>query len=245
MCITLRRSWSTGEDWRLPGQFAAPGPPGGHALAFLLVLRQAMANLRPTPPCPPPSCPTHFPADLRDVAAVFLRTGATTGPLQLPYMGPYCVLHRGKKYVTLEIKGHLYVASRDRVKAAHLPPTPPAVPSLLPKQHLPPVVEPLRLSHPREVALLCLPPRGATAGIPVTSEQGSSPRPLADHEPPASPQPPPPTPPVSQPPSPPPVSPLLPATQPIVHSPSPPITSLGVITHFGRLSQPPNFFQAS
>ncbi|MPC74087.1 hypothetical protein E2C01_068432 [Portunus trituberculatus] len=55
----------------------------------------------------------------------------------------------------------------------------------------------------------------------------SSPRPLADQEPPASRQPPPPTPPVSQPPSP------------------PPVTYPGVITRFGRLSQPPNFFQAS
>ncbi|XP_045108007.1 uncharacterized protein LOC123502807 [Portunus trituberculatus] len=70
-----------GEDLRLPGQFAALGPPAGHALAFLPVLRQAMANLRPTPPRPPPSRPTHFPADLRDAAAVFLRTGATTGSL--------------------------------------------------------------------------------------------------------------------------------------------------------------------
>ncbi|XP_045122597.1 uncharacterized protein LOC123511047 [Portunus trituberculatus] len=91
------------EDLRLPGQFAAPGPPAGHALAFLPVLRQAMANLRPTPPRPPPSRPTHFPADLRDAAAVFLRTGATTGPLQPPYVGPYLVLHMGEKYVTLEI----------------------------------------------------------------------------------------------------------------------------------------------
>ncbi|MPC31039.1 Transposon Tf2-9 polyprotein [Portunus trituberculatus] len=81
-----------GEDLRLSGQFAAPGPPGGQALAFLPVLRQAMANLQPTPPRPPPSRPTHFPADLRDAAAVFLRSGATTGPLQPPYMGPYRVL---------------------------------------------------------------------------------------------------------------------------------------------------------
>ncbi|XP_045125773.1 formin-like protein 5 [Portunus trituberculatus] len=31
----------------------------------------------------------------------------------------------------------------------------------------------------------------------------------------------------------------------MTHPPSPPVTSPGVITHFGRLSQPPNFFQAS
>ncbi|MPC97186.1 hypothetical protein E2C01_092487 [Portunus trituberculatus] len=54
-----------------------------------------MANLRPTPPRPPPSRPIHFPADLRDAAAVFLRTGATTGPLQPLYVGPFRVLHRG------------------------------------------------------------------------------------------------------------------------------------------------------
>ncbi|XP_045117918.1 uncharacterized protein LOC123508348 [Portunus trituberculatus] len=128
-----------------------------------------MANLRLTPPRPPPSRPTHFPADLRDAAAVFLRTGATTGPFQPPYGGPYRVLHRGEKYVTLEIKGRPYVASWDRVKAAHLSPAPPTEPPLLPQQHLPPVAELLRLLHPREVAPCCLPPRDATAGIPSSS----------------------------------------------------------------------------
>ncbi|XP_045126541.1 proline-rich extensin-like protein EPR1 [Portunus trituberculatus] len=202
------------ENLRLPGQFAAPGPPTGHALAFPPVLRQAMANLRPTPPRP-----THFPADLSDAAAVFLRTGSTRGPFQAPYGGPYRVLHRGEKYVTLEIKGRPYVASWDRVKAAHLSPAPPTAPLLLPQQHFPPVAEPLRLPHPREVAPCCLPPRAATAGIPSSSGPASSPRPLADQDPPASPQPPPPTPPVSQPPSP------------------PPVTSPDVMTRFGRVSR--------
>ncbi|MPD05248.1 hypothetical protein E2C01_100980 [Portunus trituberculatus] len=136
-----------------------------------------MANLRPTPPRPPPSRPAHFPVDIRDAAAVFLRTGATTGPLQLPYMGPYHVLHRGEKYITLEIKGRPYIPSWDRVKAAHLSPAPPMAPPLLPQQHLPPMAEPLHLPHPREVAPCCLPPRGATTGIPSSSGPVSSPRP--------------------------------------------------------------------
>ncbi|MPC54795.1 hypothetical protein E2C01_048721 [Portunus trituberculatus] len=161
-------------------------------------------------PRSPPSRLTHFLADLRDAAAVFLRTGATTGPLQPLYMGPYHVLHGGKKYVTLEIKVRPYLPLWDRVKEAHLPPAPPAAPALLTQQHLPPVVEPFRLPHPREMAPLCPPPRGATAGILVASgPASSSPRRPEPSAPPASPQPPPPTPPVSQPPSPPPVPPLL------------------------------------
>ncbi|MPC33082.1 hypothetical protein E2C01_026422 [Portunus trituberculatus] len=114
-----------GEDFRLPGQFAAPGPRG-YILAFLPALRQAKAYLHPTSPRLPLSHPIHFPADFCDATTIFLRTGATTGPLQPPYTGPYCVLHQSKKYVPLEIKSHLYVASWDRMKAAHLPPAQPA-----------------------------------------------------------------------------------------------------------------------
>ncbi|KAK8397142.1 hypothetical protein O3P69_004677 [Scylla paramamosain] len=50
-----------------------------------------------------------------------LRTDTVTGPLQPPYSGPYQVLDRGDKHVTLDVRGRRYVTFRDRVKAARLP----------------------------------------------------------------------------------------------------------------------------
>ncbi|KAK8389855.1 hypothetical protein O3P69_009094 [Scylla paramamosain] len=47
-------------------------------------LRHAMAHLRPTPPRPHPTGPTHFPAELQTATSVFLRTDAVTSPLQRP-----------------------------------------------------------------------------------------------------------------------------------------------------------------
>lgn len=92
-----------GEDLRLPGQLVAP-VPGGHFLAFRPSLQQAMANLQVILPRIYPSCPTHFPADLYDAAAVFLRTSTTTVSFQPPYTGQYHVLHQSEKYFTLEVK---------------------------------------------------------------------------------------------------------------------------------------------
>ena len=120
-----------GEDLRLPGQYVAQ--PQGDALAFLPALRQAMASLRPPPPRPPPPRPIHMPAGLRTATAVFLRTDAPTAPLQPPYTGPYRVLQRGDKCVTIQVRGRPYTTSWDRVKAAHLPPAPTP-----PPEHPPP-----------------------------------------------------------------------------------------------------------
>ena len=107
-------------NWRIPDQSVAPVP--GDSLSLLPVLRQAM----PSPPPPPlPPRPAHVPADQRTATSLFLRTDAPTGPLQLPYTGPYRVLHRWDDYVTLDVKGHRCTVSWDRVTAAELPPAPP------------------------------------------------------------------------------------------------------------------------
>lgn len=88
-----------GEDLCLPCQFVPP-VDGGHSLSYLSALRYAMSSLRPTPPRPASSRPTHFLDELRTATAVFLRTGAHTGLLQPLYTGPFQVLSRGDKHVT-------------------------------------------------------------------------------------------------------------------------------------------------
>ena len=175
-----------GEDLRLPGQFVTQAV-GGHSLSFLPVLRQAMASFQPTPPRPPPSRPTHFPADLLTAKSVFLKAGAHSGPLAPPYTGPYQVLARGDKHVTIDVKGRPYVASWDRIKAAHLSPghyPHPHKPPPAPAAHNPPAVpEPLlRLPHPRHVVAPPLPHPAAAAHTQEPREEATPAPPLRDEQ---------------------------------------------------------------
>ena len=216
-----------GEDLRLPQQFLTP-TDGGHSLSFLPALRHAMTNLRPTPPRPPPARPTHFPAELLTAPAVFLKTGAHTGPLQPPYTGPYRVLERHDKHVTLDIGGRRYVASWDRVKAAHLPPDcrpqhlhdprPTASGSATPQE------PPLLLPHPRDVA--ATPPLDAPAVVPLPEPQETVPTSGPSEAAPGTTEPAP----ASLPPHAPPPGLQAPASSsppsPQSHTPSPPPTSL-------------------
>ncbi|KAK8394264.1 hypothetical protein O3P69_006455 [Scylla paramamosain] len=111
-----------------------------------------------TPPAP------HFPAELQTTTSVFLRTDAVTSPLQPPYTGPYQVLDRGDKHVTLDVHGRHYVTSWDKVKAARLPPDhdPHQLSPASKPRPAAPLGPALRLPHPRLVGLpLLRRPEGA------------------------------------------------------------------------------------
>lgn len=60
--------------------------------------------------------------DLSRSTHVFLRCDRTTPPLTPPYSGPYKVLHRTNKLLTLEIHGRSTTVSIDRVKPAYILP---------------------------------------------------------------------------------------------------------------------------
>lgn len=79
-----------GEDLRLPGQFTPPDV-NPHPLSFLPALRQAMSNLPPTQPRPPPQRSTYVPMEVKTAEHVLLRHDTHRGPLARPYDGPYHV----------------------------------------------------------------------------------------------------------------------------------------------------------
>ena len=106
-----------GEDLHLPGQFRGPAPDVP-SLAFLPALQQAVTNMQPIPTRKQPAHRTYWPPALQTAPSLFLRVDAHTTPLQPRYTGPYTVLERGEKHVTLEINGRPYVAAWERVKEA-------------------------------------------------------------------------------------------------------------------------------
>lgn len=119
-----------GTTLRLPGEFfetrsadaVAPTPA-----SYADSLSQTMARLRPTPPRPGGSA-SHVPRTLLTAEHVFLRRDASKPSLTCRYDGPFRVVARTAKTVTLD-RGHRRdVVSIDRVKPAHLDPAdePPA-----------------------------------------------------------------------------------------------------------------------
>ena len=111
-----------GEDLRLPGEYA-PALDDDHSLSFLPALKATMAALRPTPPRTIHQPPTHVPADLQTAEKVFLRRATLRGALDPIYDGPFTVISRAAKHVTVEKAGRPYTISWDRVKPAHLLPS--------------------------------------------------------------------------------------------------------------------------
>ncbi|VDL62095.1 unnamed protein product [Hymenolepis diminuta] len=69
---------------------------------------------------PPTSNPIFIPTDLKTCSHVFLRYDAVRKPLQPIYDGPFQVLQRGEKTLTILQNGRESVISIDRVKPAYL-----------------------------------------------------------------------------------------------------------------------------
>ncbi|KAK3894740.1 hypothetical protein Pcinc_001464 [Petrolisthes cinctipes] len=106
----------------------------------------AVSTTHPTPPCTPAHRTTYVPRDLQEAKEVFIRRDHTKPPLQRPYEGPFPVVARNDKMITVERKGHDYTTSLDRVKAVHIPPAQPDLQQTklpIPTQHIP-------LFHPSE-----------------------------------------------------------------------------------------------
>ncbi len=85
-----------------------------------------MQRLQPVQPRTSPS-KTFVSQDLDTCTHVFVRVDAVKKPLQQPYQGPFKVLSRRRKTVTVDKDGKADTISIDRVKPAYLLHSDPAV----------------------------------------------------------------------------------------------------------------------
>ena len=125
-----------GAPLRLPGELVAPSettePPT--PASFSAALQRTMQALRPTAPRRAPGR-FYVPRALADATHVLVRHDAVKPPLAAPYDGPYRVVARSDKTVTIDRRGRHDVVSLDRVKPAHID-------DRLPAQHASPTPRP-------------------------------------------------------------------------------------------------------
>lgn len=101
-----------GTTLRLPGELFHPAP-----LELIATLRDAMAQLRPTPGTNHNTRRSIFvPKDLSNVSHVFLRIDAVKPPLQPRCEGPHAVLERREKNFKLQCNNRQVWVSVDRLK---------------------------------------------------------------------------------------------------------------------------------
>ncbi|XP_049272654.1 uncharacterized protein LOC125758921 [Rhipicephalus sanguineus] len=111
-----------GTTLRLPGEFVADSK-NANAQAnseYALRLQDIMSKLRHVPPRLPAPRPVHVPSDLSSCSHVFVKHDALQRPLQPPYDGPFKVVKRGEKHITIDRGGRHDVVSLDCVKPAHV-----------------------------------------------------------------------------------------------------------------------------
>ncbi|XP_068617345.1 uncharacterized protein [Battus philenor] len=114
-----------GKPLHLPGELIAPAPslekPTSNPADFINQFRAKMAQLRPVPASRHIKPSTSFKFKDRLTAThALLRDDITCRALQPPYTGPYRILEKSEKAVTLDIKGRHAKVSIDRVKPAHI-----------------------------------------------------------------------------------------------------------------------------
>lgn len=149
-----------GEPLRLPGELvSAPTTIIVDTSDFVAQLRHKMATLRPIPASRHSQPSSFIYKDLSTASHVFLRDDSVRRALQPPYTGPFKILARSEKTLTLQLNNRRCEVSVDRVKPAHLesesdtlahdtcPATPP-VPAPAPSTAAPPASAPVpTLSH--------------------------------------------------------------------------------------------------
>uniref|UniRef100_A0A5S6QHD9 RNA-directed DNA polymerase n=1 Tax=Trichuris muris TaxID=70415 RepID=A0A5S6QHD9_TRIMR len=111
-----------GSTLRLPAEFLAPAVlPASNVdpTSFTSILKAVMHRLRPTPPRRN-STATFVSGALRDCSHVFIREPGLTGSLTPPYAGPYPVVRRTDKTVTIDAGGSETTVAIDRTKPAFM-----------------------------------------------------------------------------------------------------------------------------
>lgn len=110
-----------GERLRIPGEFFQTTnknqlrPPD-----FVSQLRHNMSFLKPQEAARHSPAPVFVHKDLKTCKHVFIRKGAPRGSLEPPYSGPYPVLERTDKTVTVELQRGPVTVTIDRVKPAFI-----------------------------------------------------------------------------------------------------------------------------
>ncbi|XP_076043653.1 uncharacterized protein LOC143026768 [Oratosquilla oratoria] len=104
---------------KLPGQLLAPNCTSCHLQDYTAKLTDHMCSLQPVQPRTP-SFKTFVSQELNTCTHVFIRVDAVKKPLQQPYQGPFNVLRRSRKTITIEKNGMPKSVNIDRVKPAYL-----------------------------------------------------------------------------------------------------------------------------
>lgn len=105
---------------RLPGEFFHGRPVKDDPSELLRKLSSHMTNLTPNTSSRHVKPVVFVYKDLQDCKHVFLRTDHVKPPLVPPYEGPYPVLKRTSKTLTINFKGKPQTVSADRVKPAYV-----------------------------------------------------------------------------------------------------------------------------
>ena len=110
-----------GATLRLPGELLAPShePETSSVQDFAFRLKSAMQSLQPVQPRSSQS-KTFVSQDLDSCTHVFVRVDAVHRPLTQPYQGPYKILRRTRKTITIDRNGSRDAVAIDRVKPAYL-----------------------------------------------------------------------------------------------------------------------------
>ncbi|XP_058798167.1 uncharacterized protein LOC131668214 [Phymastichus coffea] len=141
-----------GESLRLPGEMLTAQAPNAEDMpVFLAALREHMARLRPTSASRHSKPGTFVFKELERCTHVFLREGPERRSLQQPYRGPYEIIDRNDKNMTLKINNIPNTVTIDRVFPAFIlnddEPPPPSASTPIPVA-MPPPTHPPQLTPP-------------------------------------------------------------------------------------------------
>ena len=109
-----------GQELRLPCDFVDPAPREPlDAGDFARTLARGMRQLRPTQ-TRRSERNVYVPTELHTCSHVFLRVDSVRPSMKPPYTGPYRVVSRSNKTMTIESGGQKQTVSLDRVKPAFI-----------------------------------------------------------------------------------------------------------------------------
>ncbi|CAK1592461.1 unnamed protein product [Parnassius mnemosyne] len=111
-----------GEPLHLPGEMIVPSSVSqvSDPFDFVSRLRIMMSDLRPVPASQHCKRKVFLFKDLSTTSHVFLRADHVKPPLESPYSGPFQVVRRSDKTVTIVVGNKEVVVSIDRVKPAFI-----------------------------------------------------------------------------------------------------------------------------
>lgn len=109
-----------GSPLRLPGEFFQPSIASPQRSIFVKNLMEQMQQIRPVATSWHVTPRTFVFKNLQKCSHVFLRRDGVSRALQAPYDGPFHVIERTNKTLTLEVRGKKVKVSIDRVKPAYI-----------------------------------------------------------------------------------------------------------------------------